>query len=132
TCDLGALAAFKYSRLHVTTSLGIPLAISFYTFHIISYLVDIYRGKTREVTFGRYLFYLSFFPHVIAGPIVRTWQLVPQLRLTRRVSADWAIGFHFLVTGFFLKTICADNVAESSILRGHRLRYRPRIAGWWR
>jgi alginate O-acetyltransferase complex protein AlgI len=109
--DLGALATFKYSRLQVATSLGIPLAISFYTFHIISYLVDIYRGRTREIAFGRYLFYLSFFPHVVAGPIVRTWQLVPQLRFTRRVAADWATGFHFLVTGFFLKSVCADNIA---------------------
>jgi alginate O-acetyltransferase complex protein AlgI len=112
-CDLAALATFKYSgfmHLRFTSVVGIPLAISFYTFHIISYLVDIYRRKTIEVTFGRYLFYLSFFPHVIAGPIVRTWQLVPQLRFTRRVAADWAVGTHFLVTGFFLKSICADNV----------------------
>ena len=63
------------------------------------------------MAFGRYLFYLSFFPHVVAGPIVRTWQLVPQLRFTRRVTADWAMGLHFLVTGFFLKSICADNIA---------------------
>jgi D-alanyl-lipoteichoic acid acyltransferase DltB (MBOAT superfamily) len=115
--DVAALAIFKYSGfLHLnlsrfTSAIGIPLAISFYTFHIISYLVDIYRGKTGSMTFGRYLFYLSFFPHVVAGPIVRTWQLVPQLRLTRHVAADWAVGFHFLVTGFFLKTVCADNVA---------------------
>jgi D-alanyl-lipoteichoic acid acyltransferase DltB (MBOAT superfamily) len=111
-CDIAALAAFKYSRLGAVTSLGIPLAISFYTFHIISYLMDLYRGKTREVTFGRYLFYLSFFPHVVAGPIVRTWQLVPQLRFTRRIGADWAMGFHFFVTGFFLKSVCADNIAS--------------------
>jgi alginate O-acetyltransferase complex protein AlgI len=115
--DLAALGAFKYSTfLHLdlgwlTGAIGIPLAISFYTFHIISYLVDIYRGKTVPMAFGRYLFYLSFFPHVVAGPIVRTWQLVPQLRFTRRVSADWPIGLHFLVTGFFLKSICADNIA---------------------
>ncbi len=110
-CDIAALATFKYSRLGAATSLGIPLAISFYTFHIISYLVDLYRGKTREISFGRYFFYLGFFPHVIAGPIVRTWQLVPQLSFTRRVATDWVIGFHFLVTGFFLKSICADNIA---------------------
>jgi alginate O-acetyltransferase complex protein AlgI len=115
--DLAALAAFKYSTfLHLdlgwlTGAIGIPLAISFYTFHIISYLVDIYRGMTTPMAFGRYLFYLSFFPHVVAGPIVRTWQLVPQLRFTRRVAADWPIGLHFLVTGFFLKSICADNIA---------------------
>jgi alginate O-acetyltransferase complex protein AlgI len=106
--DIVALGLFKYSTLF---GRDLPLAISFYTFHIISYLVDVYRGKTEPVTFGRYLFYLSFFPHVVAGPIVRTWQLVPQLRLTRRVSADWPMGLHFLVIGFFLKSICADNIA---------------------
>jgi hypothetical protein len=96
----------------LTGPIGVPLAISFYTFHIISYLVDVYRGKPKALGFGPYLFYLSFFPHVIAGPIVRTWQLVPQLRLTRRVAADWPMGLHFFVTGFFLKAICADNIAD--------------------
>jgi alginate O-acetyltransferase complex protein AlgI len=112
--DLAALGLFKYSGrdlMWLTGSIGIPLAISFYTFHIISYLVDVYRGKAAPVTFGRYLFYLSFFPHVVAGPIVRTWQLVPQLQSVRRISADWPMGLHFLVTGFFLKSICADNIA---------------------
>ena len=115
--DLATLGLFKYAAffgLHLTSltgSIGIPLAISFYTFHIISYLVDVYRGKTEPVTFGRYLFYLSFFPHVVAGPIVRTWQLVPQLRFTRRIPADWPMGLHFIVTGFFLKSVCADNIA---------------------
>jgi alginate O-acetyltransferase complex protein AlgI len=115
--DIGMLGLFKYSAFvsldltWLTGSIGIPLAISFYTFHIISYLADIYRGKTLPVTFGRYLFYLSFFPHVVAGPIVRTWQLVPQLRLIRQISGDWSMGLHFLVTGFFLKSICADNIA---------------------
>lgn len=116
--DLGALAIFKYSAflklnlIWLTGAIGIPIAISFYTFHIISYLIDVYRGKTRLLRLDEYLFYLSFFPHVIAGPIVRTWQLAPQLRFTRRVSADWPIGLHFLVTGFFLKSICADNIAS--------------------
>ena len=115
--DIAILAIFKYANFlgikltALTCAIGIPLAISFYTFHIISYLVDIYRGKTDPTTFGRYLFYLSFFPHVVAGPIVRTWQLVPQLRFTRRVRDDWPMGLHFLITGFFLKSICADNIA---------------------
>ncbi len=115
--DICTLAAFKYSAffgLHLnslTGLIGIPLAISFYTFHIISYLVDTYRGKTKPTTFGRYLFYLSFFPHVVAGPIVRTWQLVPQLQTTRRIATDWPMGVHFLSTGFFLKSVCADNIA---------------------
>ena len=120
--DIAALALFKYSNfiggnIAAATGwqspqlpLGIPLAISFYTFHIISYLVDVHRNVVREASFRHYIFYLSFFPHVVAGPIVRAWQLMPQLRTTRRVRTDFAIGVHFLVTGIFLKSILADNI----------------------
>ena len=120
--DIGVLALFKYSSFiggNVTAltgwptpqlALGIPLAISFYTFHVISYLVDVHRKAVPEASFRHYLFYLSFFPHVVAGPIVRVWQLVPQLRTARRVRTDLAMGAHFLVTGIFLKSILADNI----------------------
>ena len=120
--DIAVLALFKYSSFiggNVTAltgwptpqlALGIPLAISFYTFHVISYLVDVHRKTVPEASFRHYLFYLSFFPHVVAGPIVRAWQLVPQLRKPRRVRTDLAMGAHFLVTGIFLKSILADNI----------------------
>jgi alginate O-acetyltransferase complex protein AlgI len=120
--DIAALALFKYSNfvggnIAAATgwptpqlALGIPLAISFYTFHIISYLVDVHRKVVPEAGFRHYIFYLSFFPHVVAGPIVRAWQLMPQLRTTRRVRTDLAIGVHFLVTGIFLKSVLADNI----------------------
>src|SRR5262249_29407694 len=90
---------------------GVPLAISFYVFHIISYLVDVYYGRVARATFGNYLFYLSFFPHLIAGPIVRAWQLMPQIAATRPLRMNFIIGFHFVVTGFFLKSVVADNIA---------------------
>lgn len=120
--DIAVLALFKYSDFiggNITAAtgwptpqlaLGIPLAISFYTFHIISYLVDVHRKVVREASFRHYVFYLSFFPHVIAGPIVRAWQLMPQLRTARHVRTDLAIGVHFLVTGIFLKSVLADNI----------------------
>lgn len=122
--NIGTLALFKYFnffgealhqglRLKVPHfSLGIPLAISFYTFHIISYLVDVHAGRVQHTKFRHYLFYLSFFPHVIAGPIVRAWQLVPQIGRIRRVRTDLMIGFHLLVVGFFLKAVSANNIAE--------------------
>jgi alginate O-acetyltransferase complex protein AlgI len=93
--------------------LGIPLAISFYIFHLISYLVDLQAKRVRVAHVREYLFYLSFFPHVIAGPIVRAWQLVPQIGKIRRVRTDFMIGFHFLVTGFFLKMVVANNIAQA-------------------
>jgi alginate O-acetyltransferase complex protein AlgI len=120
--DIAVLALFKYTNFiggNITAltgwptpqlALGIPLAISFYTFHVISYLVDVHRKVVPEASFRHYLFYVSFFPHVVAGPIVRAWQLVPQLRAPRRVRTDLAMGAHFLVTGIFLKSILADNI----------------------
>ena len=56
----------------------VPLALSFYTFHIISYCVDVLTGKSRLAPFCDYLLYLSFFPHLLAGPIVRGNQLIPR------------------------------------------------------
>ncbi len=124
TFDVLTLATFKYAtffaaNLHALTrielavpTLGIPLAISFYTFHLISYLIDTYKGKVRPLPVRSYLFYLCFFPHVIAGPIVRTWQLVPQLGKVRRLPSDIAFGIHYFIVGFFLKAVVANNIAE--------------------
>ena len=122
--DVATLAVFKYANfiggnigpligLKIPAfPLGIPLAISFYVFHLISYLVDLHARRVRIATVREYLFYLSFFPHVIAGPITRAWQLVPQIGRRRRVRGDFALGFHFLVTGFFLKMVAANNIAQ--------------------
>jgi alginate O-acetyltransferase complex protein AlgI len=122
TFDISMLAVTKFSpgildvaaawfNPNVTLLSGIPpIAISFYTFHIISYLVDVYRGQTSPKGPLSYLFYLSFFPHMIAGPIVRSWQLMPQVGRIRVFPGDLAMGVHFVVVGFFLKVVCADNI----------------------
>jgi alginate O-acetyltransferase complex protein AlgI len=123
--DLLILAGFKYgqfigSNLPTLAQIdlnipvfGFPLAVSFYTFHLISYLVDFMRRQTRPLPLRKYLFYLCFFPHVVAGPIVRTWQLIPQLGTVRRLPADFAFGIHFFIVGFFLKAVVANNLAEA-------------------
>lgn len=124
TIDVAALAFFKYrdffsanwqvvsgSALPVF-SLGIPLAISFYTFHIISYLIDVYHLKLQPLNWRPYLFYLSFFPHLISGPIVRVWQLVPQIGKVRGTTRDLMFGLHYLIVGFFLKAVVANNIAN--------------------
>jgi len=123
--DLAALGFFKYggfiaanadsifnSKLSVP-ALGIPLAISFYTFHLISYLVDGVRRKIPPLPLRQYLFYLCFFPHLIAGPIVRTWQLPSQLGRVRLIGNDMLFGVHYFVLGFFLKAVVANNLAQS-------------------
>jgi alginate O-acetyltransferase complex protein AlgI len=123
--NLCVLAVFKYANFASSAAsslfglslprfpLGIPLAISFYTFHVISYLVDVYKGRARRLEFRAFLFYLSFFPHVVAGPIVRVWQLAPQIGKVRRVRADWPMGLHLFVVGIFLKAVIANNIAQS-------------------
>ena len=119
------LGIFKYANFFATNAevafalpiprfpLGLPLAISFYTFHVISYLVDLQAGRVRLTSFRKFLFYLIFFPHVIAGPIVRAWQLIPQIGVRRLDKYDLAFGVHYLWLGYFLKAIGADNIAES-------------------
>jgi len=121
--DVLILALFKYANFFGGTlgtltgevipsfPLGIPLAISFYIFHLISYLVDIHAGRVKLATLREYVFYLSFFPHVIAGPIVRAWQLVPQIGSRRWRRLDLPMGLHLFATGFFLKAVVANNIA---------------------
>jgi alginate O-acetyltransferase complex protein AlgI len=91
-------------------SVGIPLAISFYTFHIISLMTDLYSGRIENISFRAYCFYLSFFPHVIAGPIIRAKQLVPQIGRVFSPTQGFAKGLQYLITGFFLKVVLADNI----------------------
>jgi len=99
----------NYSLL---TDLVIPAGLSFYTFQSISYTIDVYRGKYKpNDTLFDFLLYVSFFPHMVAGPIVRYNSLMPQLKVvTYFRSIDWA-GFATLVTwGYFKKLVIADNL----------------------
>ena len=92
--NLGLLAYFKYRNFLVDTvsmavgtewalpPLVLPLAISFFTFEQITYLVDAYHGDTGDYDFLGYSLFISFFPHLIAGPIVRFKELVPQFSST--------------------------------------------------
>jgi len=80
SCNLLLLAYFKYADFFITNfNLVLPLAISFFTFQQITYLVDSYRGEIEERNFLNYALFVSFFPQLIAGPIVYYRELVPQL-----------------------------------------------------
>ncbi len=91
----------------------LPIGISFYTFETISYTVDVYRRHIKpERNFIRYLNFLVYFPHLIAGPILRAADILPQL--AKRVSFNWVYiteGFKRIVYGLFLKVVIADNIA---------------------
>ncbi len=124
--NLGLLGYFKYAGFIVTNlsqllsenwSLGaiiLPLAISFFTFQQIAYLVDSHRGITKEYQFLHYALFVSFFPQLIAGPIVHHKDMLPQfIRSERfRVSpVNLAIGPSIFAIGLFKKTVLADGIA---------------------
>ncbi len=128
---LGLLAYFKYTNFLVglvwpaLAELGagggapvfdivLPLGISFYTFETVSYVVDVYRKKLpAERRILDYSLFLLFFPHLIAGPIVRPADFLPQLR--RLAVFDWTrleLGLRLFVLGFIKKAVIADQVAR--------------------
>src|SRR5262249_53801134 len=114
--NLGLLAFFKYANFFLESAyalsdlLGVrgervlydivlPLGISFYTFETISYIVDVYQGKIRAVRNPLdYALYIMFFPHLLAGPIVRPREFLPQLQRRKRFSWDRAqLGVQFFL-----------------------------------
>jgi alginate O-acetyltransferase complex protein AlgI len=125
--NLLAIAYFKYFGFfgEVVNSVGsfgweiettiLPLAISFFTFQQITYLVDTYNGETGEPSFLNYCLFVSFFPQLIAGPIVHHKEMMPQfntLDIGKFMSRNLAIGITIFSIGLFKKVILADTVAE--------------------
>jgi alginate O-acetyltransferase complex protein AlgI len=90
----------------------LPVGISFYTFQAMSYTVDVFRGELRaRRSLLDVAVFISFFPHLVAGPIQRASYLLPQVERERRFSLPRATsGFYLMVWGFFKKLVIADNV----------------------
>lgn len=129
--NIGILAVFKYYNFFVqelselltiiglSTSLPllqilVPVGISFYTFHGLSYVFDIYRGKQKPIkNIVDYALFVSFFPLLVAGPIERANHLIPQIQEKRRFTFLQAReGCYLLVYGFFKKIVVADSLAH--------------------
>ena len=92
----------------------LPLAISFFTFQQIAYLVDSYKRLTTEYDFLNYCLFVSFFPQLIAGPIVHHGEMMPQFARLRNARIDWsnvARGITLFSLGLFKKVVIADNLA---------------------
>ena len=90
----------------------LPLGISFFTFQALSYLIDVHRGESAEPSLSRYALYLSFFPQLVAGPIVRARELLPQLRTARTFDpSDFDEGVWLLLRGLIKKAVLADSLA---------------------
>ena len=139
--SLGLLGFFKYSDFAIAEfnilgnmidlsseipllNLALPIGISFYTFQSLSYIIDIYRGSlTPSKTLREYAFFVAFFPPLVAGPILRASQFLPQLRekieqshTTTRLrqiviqSSNLKFGLTLMALGFFKKMFFADNI----------------------
>jgi alginate O-acetyltransferase complex protein AlgI len=94
-------------------ALVFPIGISFYTFSGLSYIFDIYLGKLKpEEYFYKYALFISYFPHLLAGPIVRAGQFLPQLKKQFEFTpAGLKLGITLIAWGFFKKILIADNIA---------------------
>ena len=110
-----------------------PVGISFYTFQSMSYTIDVYRGRlepTRRIV--HFFAYLSMFPQLVAGPIVRAKTMLPQLLKIPDVTEEqrWT-GFQLIVRGYFLKMVIADNLAPLVVTAFSAPEINPSTLFWW-
>jgi alginate O-acetyltransferase complex protein AlgI len=99
---------------NVTLEIILPIGISFYTFHGLSYVIDIYKERIKpERNLIDYSLFVSFFPLLVAGPIERATHLLPQIKAQRNFDYNNAVsGLRQILWGFFKKVVIADNCAE--------------------
>lgn len=127
--NLGFLGYFKYANFFVENTnvlLGtdyqfpkivLPLAISFFTFQQIAYLIDAYKGESEEFKFSHYALFVTFFPQLIAGPIVHHKEMLPQFMRFENMRPQLEnilIGVTIFSLGLFKKVVLADGVAQYS------------------
>jgi alginate O-acetyltransferase complex protein AlgI len=127
TLDLGALFYYKYlfSLLHFLNGVGaihhpfsnviLPLGISFFTFTQIAYLIDLAQGAAEPQGFISYVLFVTFFPHLIAGPILHHGEIMPQFAEGRDFSLKWndvALGLSWFILGLCKKVLIADRIAR--------------------
>ena len=124
--NVGLLFYFKYTNFFIDNinqvagqkipllDIFLPIGISFYTFQTLSYVIDVYKGILKPMTnFLDYAFYMSFFPHLVAGPIVRAKDFLPQVRQELSFDPDRVYeGFYLVCKGLIKKVIFADFMAQ--------------------
>jgi D-alanyl-lipoteichoic acid acyltransferase DltB (MBOAT superfamily) len=94
----------------------LPVGISFFTFQAISYLVDLNRGRLQPASLLDFCVYLTFFPHVVAGPIVRASEFLPQLSLRHQLTEpEVTRAFVLIAQGLFLKLVISSNIATAIV-----------------
>jgi D-alanyl-lipoteichoic acid acyltransferase DltB (MBOAT superfamily) len=126
TADLALLAYYKYANFFLDTTnrlLGmelplqeilLPLGISFFTFTQIAFLVDAWSGKAKEYSFIHYLLFVTYFPHLIAGPVLHHKEMMPQFALPSTYRPSWdnmTVGLTIFSIGLFKKAVLADGIS---------------------
>ena len=148
--NVGSLALFKYLDFFIanvntgsemfSAPLNIPLAelilpvgISFYTFQSMSYTIDVYKGEMKPTrNMSHFFAYLSMFPQLVAGPIVRARDLIPALETQQDLKqGDLWIGFRWIVHGYFKKMVIADSFAPVIASAFESGSVAPSTTYWW-
>lgn len=121
--NVGLLAFFKYADFFIANinqishlnihflRLAIPLAISFYTFQQIAYLVDTYRNEIKDTNFLSYSIFITFFPRILMGPITRYTEVMPQFQLAQQKNVDYrnmTLGLYLFFIGLCKRVVIAD------------------------
>jgi D-alanyl-lipoteichoic acid acyltransferase DltB (MBOAT superfamily) len=142
--NIGLIAYYKYSDFFISNlnqffsleipllHLVLPLAISFFTFNQIAFLVDCYVGETKENNFVNYALFVTFFPHLIAGPIVHHREMIPQFLSKRTLVFNYqnfSHGLFLFAVGLFKKVIIADSIAQW-VGAGFSAKYLTMIEAW--
>ncbi|MCR8892181.1 MBOAT family protein [Bacteroides sp. ET336] len=129
--NLGLLCYFKYTNFFYEMfaplfggnfeplDIFLPVGISFFTFQSLSYTIDVYRGDLKPLrSLLDYIFYVSFFPQLVAGPIVRARDFIPQIRQPLFVSSEmFGQGVFFIVSGLFKKAVISDYISVNFVER---------------
>jgi alginate O-acetyltransferase complex protein AlgI len=127
TVDLALLGYYKYANFFVTGfdelsgaqwflgTIALPLGISFYTFQQITLLVDVSQGRIDHFRFRDFLLFVTFFPHLIAGPIVHHREMMPQFEKAKYAydPENLAVGVTLFAAGLFKKTVIADGISSN-------------------
>lgn len=129
TINLVLLAYYKYANFFLYNlnylmgtsffikDLVLPLGISFFTFTQIAFLVDAYHGKVKELNFSHYLLFVTYFPHLIAGPVLHHKEMMPQFAEKNACKINWdniSLGIVIFVLGLAKKVLIADSMANYS------------------
>jgi D-alanyl-lipoteichoic acid acyltransferase DltB (MBOAT superfamily) len=148
--NLGLLAFFKYSGFAIESfaillqqvgvnfspaapDIILPMGISFYTFQTLSYTIDVYRGKdTPAKSFLDYALYVTFFPQLVAGPIVRSKEFLPQCQDAKRWNGDLVgYGIALMTIGLFQKIVLADGLMAPVVEQVYDQISKPSFVAAW-